>query len=600
MGSATREFDTAGIFEKYRQERDKRLRPDGTAQYIKAAGQFERYRSDPYSPVVERAPIERDVEVAILGGGFGGLLAAARLRSAGVEDIWILEKGGDFGGAWYWNRYPGVACDTESYVYMPLLEETGAVPSMKYAPGPEIRAHAQLIGRRFGLYEHALFHTEITGAEWDEQRARWALTTDRGDVLSARFFMMASGSYPEPKLPGIPGIESYRGHSFHTSRWDYEYTGGDPSGNLTDLYDKRVGIIGTGATAVQAVPHLGRWAKHLYVFQRTPSSVDVRANRLTEPTFADSLAPGWQHRRIINFTSLLEGYPVDEDMVDDGWTKLMRSTVSARTAAMSPREVVELMQLADLRAMEGIRARVDAVVRDSATAEALKPWYNRKCKRPCFHDEYLSTFNRANVTLVDTAGRGVERITEDAVVFDGAAYEIDCLIFATGFELGAFTRADAFPIRGRDGITLKEKWKNGATTLHGIHIHGFPNFFMLSTTQSPWGANFLHMLDEQAKHVAYIVSELDARFAQIVEVTKDAEAAWVATHMDASDVIARTWRDCTPSYFNNEGNLTDAILRDGSFGGGVITMVRILDEWRATGELPGLGIGAVPALSQTN
>jgi cation diffusion facilitator CzcD-associated flavoprotein CzcO len=586
-------FNPDELKKKYEEERDKRLRlrPQGNAQYVKLEGKFAHYLEDPYTKRQERAPIKADIEVGILGGGFGGLLAAARLIEMGITDIRIFEKGGDFGGTWYWNRYPGAACDVESYVYLPLLEEVGYMPTEKYARAPEIFEHARNIGRKYELYSRALFHTEIKELRFDEDAARWIVGTDRGDVIRAKFFVMASGPLQEPKLPGVPGIETFKKHSFHTSRWDYGYTGGDTSGGLSKLQDKVVGIIGTGATAVQCIPHLGKWSKHLHVFQRTPSSVDVRNDHPTNLEWAKTLTPGWQRKRVFNFTAITSGVPVQEDLINDSWTKIIHLMMSRAKPDMTPEQLGELAQTADYAIMEEARARVDAVVKDRATAEALKPWYNRLCKRPCFHDDYLDTFNRPNVTLVDTGGRGVERISEDALFANGKEYKLDCLVYATGFELAAYTNRAVMPVLGRGGLPLTEKWKDGATTLHGIHVHGFPNFLILSTTQSAWGSNFPHMMDEQARHIAHVIRRVKDRGADTAEASAEAEAAWVAFHEEKAEVMLRVWRECTPSYFNNEGVPSPAIKRDGGFGGGVLGLVDILEQWRAQGDLQGLQLG---------
>jgi cyclohexanone monooxygenase len=285
--------------EKYRIEREKRLRADGNAQYQPLNEANERLNADPYvEPGFTRDPVIDTIDVAIIGGGFGGMMTGARLRQQGIDSFRIIEKGGDFGGTWYWNRYPGAACDVESYCYLPLLEETGYMPTEKYAKAPEIFAYCQLLGRHFDLYEGALFQTEVRDVDWNDQTQRWTVTTSRGDQLSARFVVIAGGVLHKAKLPGIPGIETFAGHSFHTSRWDYAYTGGGPLEPMTQLADKRVGIIGTGATAVQAVPKLAESAEQLYVFQRTPSTVGARNNRPTDPDWFASLKPGWQRERI--------------------------------------------------------------------------------------------------------------------------------------------------------------------------------------------------------------------------------------------------------------------------------------------------------------
>jgi cation diffusion facilitator CzcD-associated flavoprotein CzcO len=586
-------FDPEKLREKYRAERDKRLRADGNQQYVEVTGDFAHYLDDPYvEPGFSRAPYTDEVEVVVIGGGFGGLLAAARLREAGVKDLRVIEKGGDFGGTWYWNRYPGAACDVESYVYLPLLEETGYVPVEKYTRAPEILAHSRSIAQKYDLYANACLQTEVTGMAWDEDAKRWIISTNRGDAMKARFVCMANGPLHRPKLPGIPGVESFKGHTFHTSRWDYDYTGGDSNGGLTGLADKRVGIIGTGATAVQCVPHLGAAARHLYVFQRTPSSIDVRNNRPTDPDWAASLEPGWQQARMDNFNTLVSGGFAEEDLVNDGWTDIIRNLgMIARTKAAGEgaHDPATLVQLADFQKMEQIRGRVDEVVKDPSTAEALKPYYNQFCKRPCFHDEYLDTFNRPNVTLVDTEGRGVERITEKGVVAGGVEYELDCLIYATGFEVGtSYARRSGYELHGRGGVSLTEKWAEGVSTLHGIHSRGFPNCFIMSNSQSGFTVNYPHMLNEQAKHIAYVIGTCAERGVTVVEAAQEAEDAWVETIVSSALQRAKFAEECTPGYYNNEGQPSALAARNGSYGKGPIAFVKILEAWREDGTMEGL------------
>lgn len=587
-------FDPNALLEKYRAERDRRVRQDGSEQYVEIAGQFAHYLEDPYvQPGFSRAPVTDEVEVVVIGGGFGGQLAAARLREAGIDDLKIIEKGGDFGGTWYWNRYPGAACDIESYIYLPLLEEVGYIPVEKYSRAPEILRHSRAIGEKFGLYERALFQTEVKGLHWDEPSRRWIVKTNRDDAIRARFVVMANGPLHRPKLPGIPGVETFKGHSFHTSRWDYGYTGGDSNGGLVNLKDKRVGVIGTGATAVQCVPHLGEWAKELYVFQRTPSSIDVRNNRPTDPEWVKSLQPGWQQERMDNFNVLVSGGFADKDLVNDGWTDIIGNILLLARRKAEAGEAVgdpaQLMQLADFKKMEQVRARVDQVIQDKATAEALKPWYNQFCKRPCFHDEYLATFNRPNVTLVDTQGRGVERITETAIVANGKSYEIDCLIYATGFEVGTdYTRRSGYELHGRDGLTLTQKWSNGAETLHGLLSRGFPNCFIVSNVQSGFSANFPHMINEQSKHIAYVIKEAQARQARTVEPSQAAEEAWVDTIVKLSVMRENFLKECTPGYYNNEGKVELMNKKNSSYGAGPVAFAKVLEDWRAEGSLKGL------------
>ena len=586
-------FDPDALRLKYRQERDKRVRVDGNEQYQDVVGDFAHYLNDPYVEPLVREPLYDDVEVVIIGGGFGGLLTGARLREAGIQDLRVIEKGGDFGGTWYRNRYPGAACDVESYIYLPLLEELGYIPKEKYTHAPEILKHSRAIGEHFDLYRNACFQTEVTEVRWDDDAQRWIISTNRDDRMRARFVCMANGPLHRPKLPGIAGVETYRGHSFHTSRWDYDYTGGTSDGGLSGLAGKRIGIIGTGATAVQCVPHIGAAAGELFVFQRTPSSIDVRNNRDTDPAWAKSLEPGWQKRRMENFNNLVSGIPESEDLVGDGWTdiigKLLVMVRNNANADFSPEGLAQTMELADFEKMEQIRSRVDQIVHDNSTAEALKPYYRQFCKRPCFHDEYLQTFTRPNVTLVDTAGQGVDCITERGIVANGVEYELDCIIYATGFEVGTeYSRRAGYEIIGRDGITLTEKWADGASTFHGFHTRGFPNCFIISNLQSGFTVNFPHMLSEQATHLGYILSHAEKNGITRIETTKKAEDEWVQKIISLSQMNVKFLESCTPGYYNNEGKPSDRAIQNGSFGGGSVAFIQLLENWRADKSFAGL------------
>jgi cation diffusion facilitator CzcD-associated flavoprotein CzcO len=583
------EFDPDALRAKYRAERDRRIRPDGNAQYRRAAGEFGYYADDPHAdPGYTREPLRDRVEVLIVGAGFGGLLTGARLRQAGVEDVRVLDEAGDFGGTWYWNRYPGIHCDIESYVYLPLLEEIGHVPRWKYAPGEEIRQHAQAVARHFDLYRDTCFQTRVTDLRWDDDADEWIVRTDRGDEMRARYVVVSSGTLSRPKLPGIPGVETFAGHTFHTSRWDYGYTGGDADGNLEKLADKRVAVVGTGATAVQIVPHLGRDAEHLYVFQRTPSSVDVRGNAPTDPEWVTTLTPGWQRRRRENFLAVVSGEQVEEDLVGDGWTgsaRLLRNLIPNEAhAELSPEERDRIDELVDFQKMHELRARVDEIVEDPATAEALKPWYRYMCKRPTFSDHYLQTFNRSNVTLVDTADHGgVERITEKTVVVGDREYEVDCIVFATGFEVGVSgVLSGLLPVHGRGGVALTEHWGRGPRTLHGFYSHNFPNLFHLGPLQNASSVNFVHVLDEQATHVGAVIAAARDRGARYVEPTAAAESAWVDTIAEKAADLHAFQAECTPGYYNNEG---EPRRRSQSYGGGPVAFHEVLRRWRAEGGL---------------
>jgi cation diffusion facilitator CzcD-associated flavoprotein CzcO len=589
-------FDKQALIAKYRAERDKRLRADGSAQYTRLEKQSAVTAIDPYTPLQARAAKTDHVTFAFIGGGFAGLVTGARLAESGIKDVRIVEKGGDFGGTWYWNRYPGAQCDTASMVYMPLLEETGHMPTEKYAHAPEILEQCQRIGRQFGLYDNALFHTEVTGVVWQQDKQAWLIKTNRGDAFTAQFIGLGTGPLHIAKLPGIPGLETFKGHTFHTSRWDYAYTGGDPKGAPLDkLADKRVAIIGTGATSVQAVPHLAGACAQLYVVQRTPSSVDIRANRPIDPSwFADIASPGWQQRWLENFTANQAGGSADEDLVMDGWTDLSRR-IRARIMTIpaeqrSPKAMWAAWEDSDFEKMEEIRRRAETIVRDKDAAEKLKAWYRQLCKRPCFHDEYLHAFNQPRTTLIDTDGQGVERITEKGFVVGGREYPVDCIIYASGFEVGTgFTSRSGFDVEGRDGLALSAAWKEGMRSKHGVHVHGFPNLFFVQPVQ---GANLIsnvpHNLTEAGKTVALIVNETLNRGAQEVEVTESAQKEWIDLLLTGPGRMIGMG-DCTPGYYNNEGLPAGPEAKYAvGYPGGASAYFKYLEEWRKSGTFEGL------------
>ncbi len=594
------DFDPEALRAKYRYERDRRIRADGEDQYLEAEGVLAHFaEDDPYAEPIDRAPLDMELDVVIVGAGFSGLMTAARLKERGITNFRVIEAGGDFGGTWYWNRYPGAQCDIESYCYLPLLEETGFMPKEKYSYAPEIFAHTQRIGEYFGLYPNTLFQTRVTEVRWMEEEARWQVSTNRNDRIRARFVIQATGPANRPKLPGIPGIEEFRGHTFHTARWDYDYTGGDHTGGLTKLRDKRVAIIGTGATAIQCVPFLGEYAKQLYVFQRTPSSVDLRGNKPTDESWYKNLEPGWQRARRENFAAVLTGQLVGEDLVADGWTDIARrigiSLMNRRQDAgdLDMEELMLRAEIADFQKMNEIRGRVDSTVEDSDVAEGLKPWYRQFCKRPTFNDEYLATFNRPNVELIDVSDtKGVERITEHAVIANGKAYEVDCLIFATGFEIttSAHRRVD-FDTIGRGGQSLYEHWRDGFRTLHGLSSHGFPNWFTIGINQNGLSPNMTAMFDDQAVHVSYIIDEVMKRGKQVAEVTTDAESEWVTQIVNLAGTGASAFlQDCTPGYYNREGKGTGGNMQNSPYAPGINAFNALLADWRQQGDLAGFDL----------
>lgn len=583
--------------ERYAAERDKRLRSDGNAQYIEPTGRFADLLEDPYTPVTERDPITEDLTVLLIGAGFAGLVHAARLREAGIDDFRLTDRAGGVGGVWYWNRYPGAACDTAAMIYLPLLEETGTVPSRKYIPAPEIHAHARRIAETFDLTDRCLFHTGVDSLTWDEDAHRWIVRTDRGDVLRAHFVITGTGPLSRPKLPAIPGLADFDGPIFHTARWDYGVTGGSADGDpMTSLASKRVGIIGTGATAVQCIPPLARDSGELFVFQRTPSSVDARNNEDIDPDWFTSLEPGWQQHWLTNFATLQTGGFADNDLVSDGWTdisnRIRDSIVAAMTAdaGVTEADLEEAYLAVDDVKMDEIRARADAIVHDPATAEALKPWYRQLCKRPCFSDEYLESFNRPTVHLVDTNGSGVDRIDADGVWVGDTHHRLDVLIIASGFEFGTDAgRAGSTPITGVDGRTLAEHWAEGMRTMHGIHSHGFPNLFVAGLTQAAnLISNITHNYVESSQTMAAIIGHAAETGSTRVEVSAEAEQAWI----DQLESSARLFGnpDCTPGYYNNEGQpIGDRERRNmAGYPGGAVAFFAFIDVWRRRGDFEGL------------
>ena len=589
MSGGNDSLDGAALKARYLAERDKRLRVEGVGQYRAPSGVLAHYSDDPHIPPTKRDAVWEEVEAAIIGCGWGGLQAAVELVKAGVDDFRMIDKAGDVGGVWYWNRYPGAACDVESYIYMPMLEDMGYVPTEKYARRPEIFSYAQSVAEKFDLYRRALLQTEVSELRWDEASSRWLISTRQGDRLRARFVLVSTGQLQSVHLPGIPGVESFKGHSFHTSRWDYAYTGGDATGGLGNLADKRVGIIGTGATAVQTIPHLGASAGHLYVFQRTPAAVPVRNNGPTDPAWAETLRPGWQMERIVNFNRIISGIPQEVDLVDDGWTEVL-SRVGIEIAGYNDGD--DSRQQADYAYMEKVRSRIDAIVEDRATAEALKPWYNSMCKRPCFHDEYLGTFNRSNVSLIDTDGRGVERISENAVWVDGKAYEVDCLIYASGFDFQTpdLVSRNGFEIFGRGGQSLTEKWVPGMRTLFGHFNRGFPNLFNQTASQSGLTGNVTHGLGESARHFAFMVRHCRDNQVRSFEPREEAEEAWHQRVHALAGLRDHYDAECTPGYYNNEGKPHEGGGLGSFYPGGADEFIGLIKEWCAAGAFEGLDL----------
>ncbi|WP_305093487.1 NAD(P)/FAD-dependent oxidoreductase [Prescottella sp. R16] len=592
-----RKVDRLDLFrEKYAAERDKRLTKEGADQFqaIDFTGKFSEFDADPHvDGPREAGPMSLDLDVLVVGAGFMGMTAGIELEKIGVSNYKILDVAGDFGGTWYWNRYPGVRCDVESYIYLPYLEETGYVPTERYVRGSEIFAYCQSLAQKYGLYDRALFQTRVTGMEWDEDAARWIVRTDNGDEFRARFVATQSGLFMRPHLPGIPGIGTFAGHSFHTSRWDYEYTGGDDSGNLDRLRGKKVAIIGTGATGLQVIPQLAEYADEVVVYQRTPTQVMPRQNAQTDVDWFKSLEPGWQRERRAAFDKCVQDRATVSD-VDDGWVKFakyqMDAVYSAGGENPTLEQYVDALERSDYEWNEMLRDRVDAVVEDKSKADKLKTYYRTMCKRPGFSDEYLPAFNKDSVDIVDTASTPIERITETGIVADGQEREFDLIVYATGFQGGrTWTDKAGYDVLGRNGNRLSKKFADGISTLHGFLSKDFPNLFLLGFTQTATITNIAHLIEEQAAHMMYLIDQCVSSGVRTIEPTAEAEEAWGKVMSDQTATRADWLLTCTPGLYNNEGKIADARnpLVSGVYVPG-FQYFELLENWRGDGRLEGL------------
>ena len=582
---------------KYRAEKLKREQNtlSDYSSRLSESDKFIQLWGDPNADLdYSREPVSKQVDAVIIGGGIGGLGMAVRLREIGLSELCIVEKGADFGGTWYWNNYPGAQCDIDASIYLPFLEEMNYVPKNKYAHVSEISEHLRAIAKKYDLYEGALLQTVVEQLIWSEEELMWSAHTDRGYVVKAKYAISCTSVMDTPKIPNIPGVSDFKGAKFHTSRWDYDFTGGDSHGNLHNLNDKKVAVVGTGCTALQCVPHVAEAAEHLYVVQRTPSTVSERGNHPIDPDWDVAKKPGWQKERMANFAAMTVGSPVDEDLIGDKWTHIFRNVVSFISSksfeGASPEEMAASAEMADFEMMEEIRERVDIVVEDKDVAESLKPYYRVFCKRPGFSDNYLPVFNRDNVTLLDTDGQGIEKFTETGIVVQGQEYQIDGVVFATGFDVsGSAFKQSGLDIIGRDGLHLAAKWQEQITTMHGYCTHGFPNLFFIGSSQTGVIPNFWHMAEEQTAHVAHVVKRCESEDVAAVEPTRQAELEWLAELQAHSGSSAAFYADCTPSYFNNEGD-TQRVnhLLDGNYGGGAEKFFGMLQSWRDDGTMPGM------------
>ncbi|KAL2826225.1 hypothetical protein BDW59DRAFT_161063 [Aspergillus cavernicola] len=567
--------------------------------------------------------------VLIVGAGYGGLLFSVRLLQAGfsLEDLILVDSAGGFGGTWYWNRYPGLMCDIESYIYMPLLEETGHAPSRKYVPGEELRGHAETIAAKWQLQERTLFHTTVKSLEWDEDEGQWiaqAVRSSTGEkegnstlTITATLAILATGTLSKPKVPDLPGMDNFQGHIFHTARWDYDYTGGSPiEPAMHRLQGKRVGVIGTGSTAVQVIPQLASWSNELLVFQRTPAAVGLQKNQVTDRVWwKDSIqkaGSGWQRKRSENFNAFISNSNEKdlENLINDGWTiSPSFSAAIGGTLNMHP-DFLELAKGLDRPRQEAAQHHIRSTVRDPRTAEALINLNYGWCKRPCFHQGYLETYNLPHVRLIKTDSQGVTGLTTKGILVGGTEYELDLVVLATGYDVGSLCPAERAQvmITGSGAESMAQKWARGPTTLHGVMTRGFPNLFFPGTSQAGVTANQSYMFDRAAEHVAYIIKNSCLRTGYFldqvrIEPTQEAEEQWTMQVVARAGAFAAT-KVCGAGGYTIENRCEstdmDKMARHMPWGEGMASYVRILEDWRSSGRMEGLKIAHSNASGAVN
>jgi cation diffusion facilitator CzcD-associated flavoprotein CzcO len=508
------------------------------------------------------------------------------------------------------------------------------MPKQKYSSSVEIRTYLESLVKRYNLESRILYRSQVTGLEWDESSKAWktGLTIRRGPSgkeeknisVYADFVTLASGLFPYPQVPKVPGLADFKGEMFHTSRWNYDVTGGSSDTafpEMEKLRGKRVGVIGTGATAIQAVPLLAKYAKELHVFQRTPSQVNTRGQHDTDPQeWKEKIAakPGWQQARMENFAEHLASHkrPGEDDLVNDGWTQLEAYCAiigSNRFGGIPPEKAQE--HIGTLVALDSAhnkqaRQRIADIVKDKATADKLTPWYPTWCKRPTFSDMYLECFNADNVHLIDTDGHGIDSVTPTGIVANGQEYPIDILILSTGYRSpvagGDPGARMGIEIRGREGRTMSKKWdEQGLTTLHGVFTNGFPNLFFQSAAQAAATANYMHVIMVLSEHISTIIKTAISRSekekgAVLIQPSSDAEDVW-GMQIAQGAVFFSAVAVCTPGYLNLEGEALEmppaddhvAMMKKAKaaiWQGGLVEFTRKMEEWRKDGKLEGVEI----------
>jgi cyclohexanone monooxygenase len=467
-------------------------------------------------------------DAVVVGAGFGGMYMVHRLQAMGLK-VRAFERGSDVGGTWYWNRYPGCRCDVESMEYSyqfsdELQQEWNWTE--RYASQPEILAYARHVADRFALRDHIAFERSVVSAIYDDATCTWAVETDRGDHVSTRFLIMATGCLSAANTPDFAGLADFRGDRYHTGAWPAEGV---------DFTGQRVGVIGTGSSAIQSIPLIAQQAAHLTVFQRTPNYSIPAQNRPLDRQFINHTKAHYAELRAQNRqqpAAFGANYP--------------RRTDSVLTASSQERQRrfeeywahggfmflgafgdIAIDMRANAIAAEFVRNKIRSIVNDPETAERLCPTTVLGCKRLCADTGYFETYNRPNVELVDVSRHPIERITPDGIVTNGRNYPLDSIVFATGFDAmtGALLRCD---IRGENAVTLREQWAAGPRTYLGLMTVGFPNLFMITGPGSPSVlANMITGVEQHADYIARFIDWADSKGIRAIQPESAAENEWL-------------------------------------------------------------------------
>ena len=476
-----------------------------------------------------------DFDVIVVGAGFAGLHLIHELRSRGLH-VRAFERGADVGGTWYWNKYPGARCDAESihysYSFSPEIEQEWTWTE-KYATQQEILSYAKYVADTLDVRRDITFNVSVQSAAYDAIASTWTVSTDSGTTIRARYLVMATGCLSSGRIPAIEGIDSFSGEMYHTGAWpdeDVDFTG------------KRVGVIGTGSSGIQAIPEIATRAEHLTVFQRTPSfSVPARNRPLDPETVAKVKANYPQLRERARWSTSGSPHPPSEPSATAVTDAERQATYESKWSNGGPTILgsfsdIMVDQTANATLAEFIRGKIDDIVDDPEVARVLKPQnYPVGAKRICVDTNYYSTFNRDNVSLVDLRSTPIERVTESGIDLAGGHRELDMIVFATGYD--AITGAlDKIDITGRDGRALKDVWQDGPQTYLGIAIHGFPNLFLVTGPGSPSVlGNVLTSIEQHVEWISAHIDYLERHGITYSEARLDAQQSWVQTVNAAAD-----------------------------------------------------------------